>query len=64
MLKLYILSTFVISPYITLYPSAMGEGGCTTISRTSHDQTSAPLAVPALSTGPNWKYAYDEVGIL
>jgi hypothetical protein len=27
MLKLYILSTFVISPYTTLYLSAMGEGG-------------------------------------
>jgi hypothetical protein len=31
---------------------------------TSHDQTSAPLAVPVLSASPNWKYAYDEVGIL
>jgi hypothetical protein len=29
MLKLYILFTFVISPYTTLYPSAMGRGyGC------------------------------------
>jgi hypothetical protein len=63
MLKLYILSTFVISPYTTPYPSAMGRGVwlCTTISRTSHDQMSAPLAIPA---GTNWKYAYDEVDIL